>query len=101
MLLYSICQPGTTRRTKTIKEKNVTLESLKNEISQVASDLVPIMQCLEVLENGLYFADERKDKDITKPCAAATEVIIKLVSDCQDRLLDIEEEAEAMQSREV
>ncbi len=84
-----------------MKEKTITLEILKNEINQVASDLVPVMQCLEILENSLYFSDARKDKDITKPCAAAAEVIIKMVSDCQDRLLEIEEKAEAIQSKEV
>ena len=72
-----------------MSQKKKTVEELKTELSAVAADMVEIMQCLEVLENSLYFSSERTDKDIAKPCAAAACVILKMVDECQEKIIDI------------
>lgn len=72
-----------------MSQKKKTAEELKVELSEVAADMVNIMQCLEVLENSLYFSSERTDKDITKPCAAAACMILNMLDSCQEKISDI------------
>lgn len=64
------------------------INETKKKLETVSNDMVAIMSCLEILEHSLYFASERKDKDITKPCAAVEEVILGMVDDCQDAIME-------------
>lgn len=59
---------------------------VKKELEAVASEMRNIVGCIEVLENSLYFAEERMDKDMTKPCAVAAEVILQMVEECQGNI---------------
>ena len=67
------------------------LKKINTEISNIIENIANISQCLEVLENGLYFATERHDKDMTKPCAACTDLILALLVNEQDKLETVNE----------
>lgn len=61
----------------------------KERLNVLERDLVNIIGCLETLENSLYFSSERKDKDMTKPCAMCVEAISIMVNNCADQISDI------------
>lgn len=68
------------------KKENLTITQ---ELENVSTDINNITQCLETIENSLFFASERTDKDMTKPCAAATEMVIKMLCDVQGKIENI------------
>ena len=67
-------------------QKKAAIEEIKGRLETVSADMVTIMQCLEVLENSILHLPERKDKDLSRPCAAAAEVILKLLDGCQEAI---------------
>lgn len=71
------------------KENTTNIIKVSEELENISVDMVNIMQCLETIENSMYFASERADKDITKPCAAATEMVIRMVSNLQERVEEL------------
>ena len=68
------------------KKENLTIT---HELENVSADINNITQCLQAIENSLFFASERTDKDMTKPCAAATEMVMKMLCDVQGKIEDI------------
>lgn len=69
-----------------MEQKKAAIEEIKGRLETVSEELVTIMQCLEVLENGILHLSERKDKDLSRPCAAAAEVILKMIDGCQEEI---------------
>lgn len=69
-----------------MEQKKAAIEEIKERLETVSADMVTIMQCLEVLENSIFHLPERKDKDLSRPCAAATEVILKMLDSCQEEV---------------
>lgn len=67
-------------------QKKAAIEEIKGRLETVSADMVTIMQCLEVLENSILHLPDRKDKDLSRPCAAAAEVILKLLDGCQEEI---------------
>lgn len=75
-------------------QKKAAIEEIKGRLETVSADMVTIMQCLEVLENSILevlensilHLPERKDKDLSRPCAAAAEVILKMLDGCQEEI---------------
>ena len=67
-------------------QKKAAIEEIKERLETVSADMVTIMQCLEVLENSILNLPERKDKDLSRPCAAAAEVILKMLDGCQEEI---------------
>ena len=67
-----------------MEKKKAAIEEIKGRLETVSADMVTIMQCLEVLENSILHLPDRKDKDLSRPCAAAAEVILKLLDGCQE-----------------
>lgn len=67
-------------------QKKAAIEEIKGRLETVSADMVTIMQCLEVLENSILHLQERKDKDLSRPCAAAAEVILKMLDGCQEEI---------------
>ncbi|MCD8134318.1 MAG: hypothetical protein LUE19_10795 [Clostridiales bacterium] len=65
---------------------NKTVESIRTKQEEVSRDIINTMGCLEVLENSIYFSSERKDKDMSKPNAAAAEVVLIMANNCLDEL---------------
>lgn len=61
------------------------IKKLLKELENVADEMIYIGQGLEAIENSLFFANERSDKDMTKPCAAALELMLKLFYNAQER----------------
>lgn len=84
-----------------MQKRSATISNIRKELETVSGDMVNIMKCLEVLENSIYFSVDRKDKDMTKPHAAATEIILKMVDNCQDAVMTICEELEAIADKEA
>ncbi|MBQ4536222.1 MAG: hypothetical protein II994_01230 [Lachnospiraceae bacterium] len=68
---------------------------ITEELENVSTEIVEVMKCLEAIENSMYFASERKDKDMTKPCAAATEIVINILGNLQERVENISYELKA------
>lgn len=87
---YTIYSSGKIRRIQPMNN-NYVISQIKKELETICSEMIQVMQCLEVLENSLYFASERKDKDITKACAATTEVILNMIGKYQEQILDLSE----------
>lgn len=81
--------------------QSTTITSIRKELEAVSGDMLNIMKCLEVLENSIYFSSERKDKDMSKPCAAAAEIILNMVDNCQDAVMKVCEELEATTDKEA
>lgn len=69
-----------------MNQKKAAVEEVKERLETVSADLVKIMQCLEVLENSILHLPERKDKDLSRPCAAAAEVILTMLDGCQEEI---------------
>lgn len=67
-------------------QKKAAIEEIKERLETVSADMVTIMQCLEVLENSILNLPERKDKDLSGPCATAAEVILKMLDGCQEEI---------------
>lgn len=67
-------------------QKKAAIEEIKGRLETVSANMVTIMQCLEVLENSILHLPDRKDKDLSRPCAAAAEVILKLLDGCQEEI---------------
>ena len=76
--------------------KNKTIESVKDELETLSVDMMNIIGCLETLENSLYFAEERKDKDMTKPCAKCVELIVMMANNCLNAAMNISDELETV-----
>ena len=62
-----------------------------DQLEAINNELMEIMKALEVLENSLYFASERKDKDITKPSAAAVLILNNMLDKCVDDIYEVSE----------
>lgn len=71
--------------------KKQSLIEVKGKLDILTSDMCTIIGCLETVENSLYFAEERKDKDMTKPCAVSVLVIGSMVDKCLDEISNIGE----------
>lgn len=69
-----------------MNQKKAAVEEIKERLETVSADLVKIMQCLEVLENSILHLPEREDKDLSRPCAAAAEVILTMLDGCQEEI---------------
>lgn len=69
-----------------MEQKKAAIKEIKGRLETVSADMVTIMQCLEVLENSILHLTERKDKDLSRPCAAAAEVILKMLDSCQEKI---------------
>ena len=69
-----------------MNQKKAAVEEVKERLETVSADLVKIMQCLEVLENSILHLPERKDKELSRPCAAAAEVILTMLDGCQEEI---------------
>lgn len=67
-------------------QKKAAIEEIKGRLETVSADMVTIMQCMEVLENSILHLPDRKDKDLSRPCAAAAEVILKMLDGCQEQI---------------
>lgn len=67
-------------------QKKAAIEEIKGRLETVSADMVTVMQCLEVLENSILHLPDRKDKDLSRPCAAAAEVILKMLDGCQEEI---------------
>ena len=62
-----------------------------DQLEAINNELMEIMKAMEVLENSLYFASERKDKDITKPSAAAVLILNNMLDKCVDDICEVSE----------
>ncbi len=80
--------------------KNKVAE-IKEKIDILAADLINIIGCLETVENSLYFSSERKDKDMSKPCAMCVGAIAVMVDNCTNTIAEIGEGLEAIESEGV
>lgn len=69
-----------------MEQKKAAVKEIKGRLETVSANMVTIMQCLEVLENSILHLPERKDKDLSRPCAAAAEVILKMLDGCQEEI---------------
>lgn len=69
-----------------MEQKKAAIKEIKGRLETVSADMVTIMQCLEVLENSILHLPERKDKDLSRSCAAAAEVILKMIDGCQEEI---------------
>lgn len=65
-----------------MEQKKAVIEEIKGKLETVSANMITIMQCLEVLENSILHLPERKDKDLSRHCAAAAEVILKMLDGC-------------------
>lgn len=72
-----------------MEQKKAAIEEIKGRLETVSEDITTIMQCLEVLENSIFYLPDRKDKDLSRPCAAAAEVILNMLDSCQDTIIKI------------
>ena len=68
------------------KNENV---SIITELENVSRDITNITQCLDIIENSMYFANERTDKDISKACSAAVEIVIRMLNDTQGNIENV------------
>lgn len=75
-----------------MEQEKAAIEKIKGRLETVSADMLTVMQCLEVLENSIFHLSERKDKDLSKPCAAAAEVILNMLDSCQDAIIEVVEE---------
>lgn len=64
-------------------------KQLNERLEDLDYNLIIAYESLEALENSLYFASERRDKDITKPCVACLIMIIKQMKEISSDLEDI------------
>ena len=62
-----------------------------DQLEAINNELMEIMKAMEVLENSLYFASERKDKDITKPSEAAVLILNNMLDKCVDDIYEVSE----------
>lgn len=69
-----------------MEQKKAVIEEIKGRLETVSADMITIMQCLEVLENSILHLPERKDKDLSRPCAAAAEVIHRMLDSCLEEI---------------
>lgn len=69
-----------------MKEKQILV---CEKLERIAADISNASKCLEILENSLYFASERADKDMTKPCAAGAAMIGIITNNCFNELSDL------------
>jgi hypothetical protein len=77
---------------------NNKVAEIKEKLDVLTADMVNIIGCLETVENSLFFSSERKDKDMTKPCAMCVNAITIMVDNCTDEIAEISEALEAVES---
>ena len=65
------------------------IEEKTKELESIVVEMVSIIQCLETIENSIYYASERKDKDVTKACSAAIEQVIRMAEGLQERVEEL------------
>ena len=71
------------------------------KINTLESGLTNVSGMLTAIESSLYFASERQDKDMTKPCSAALEAVISLMGMYSDIVWDIKTYLEENGTKEV
>ena len=64
--------------------KKETITAIREQGETVTRDLRVAAACLETISNSLFFAEERKDRDMTKPASLCVELVKKMIDDCID-----------------
>jgi hypothetical protein len=64
-------------------------KTLAEQADALAADMAVVSRSIEIIENGLHYATERHDKDMTKPAAAALCLVLGMLDSCSDRALNI------------
>lgn len=87
--IISLLSAGYKKEDKTMDQKKAAVEDIKGRLEAVSEEISTIIQCMEVLSECIYHMTERKDKDLSKSCAAAAEAITGMIYSCQDKIVDI------------
>ena len=69
-------------------EKQI-IDRMKKRMDELEERMYNVVSLLETLENSLFFADERTDKDMTKASARSAKVIAELASECLSDVYDL------------
>ena len=70
-------------------KKNTTKTNIIEKLETLESNINNVIGLLTTVENSLFFASERNDKDMTKPAAAAIDVITTMMGSYVECLEDI------------
>ena len=69
-------------------EKQI-FDRMKKKMDELEERMCNVVSLLETLENSLFFADERADKDMTKASARSAKVTAELAAECLSDVYDI------------
>jgi hypothetical protein len=72
-----------------MKHEHNSLSQLPSELLGIECDLAALAGSLEVLEATLYTAQDRTDKDLTKPCAYAADILAGIAHNLHDRVQEM------------